>query len=120
MPPVGQKRASGKGPANDLSMGIPPAAPAGKNLKQWYPAASPLISSEAVATAGRYGIAASGAAANKAGVVPGEIAKAAPALAAECRSETDSTVPAPTQMPVSAREIASMAASAAGVRSVTS
>src|SRR3984893_8426386 len=53
MPPVGQKRASGKGPANAFSIGMPPAAPAGKNLKHRYPAARPLISSDAVATAGR-------------------------------------------------------------------
>ena len=29
----GQKRASGNGPAKDLSIATPPAAPAGKNLK---------------------------------------------------------------------------------------
>jgi len=33
MPPVGQKRASGNGPPSAFSSGIPPAAPAGKNLK---------------------------------------------------------------------------------------
>src|SRR3982074_2096989 len=86
MPPVGQKRASGKGPANAFSIGIPPAAPAGKNLKHRYPAARPLISSDAVATAGRYGMVASGPAASSVGVEPGELAKAAPALAAGCRS----------------------------------
>src|SRR3569833_1822099 len=61
-----------------------------------------------------------GPAANKAGVAPGEMAKAAPALAAACRSEIDSTVPAPPTMSGSARAIASIARSAAGVRNVTS
>jgi len=61
---------------------MPPAAPAGKNLKHRYPAARPFINSEALATAGRYGMAAMRPASNSDAVEPGEIAKAAPALAA--------------------------------------
>ncbi len=37
IPPVGQKRACGKGPARAFRAGMPPAATAGKNLTVWKP-----------------------------------------------------------------------------------
>src|SRR5437016_5736017 len=78
------------------------------------------MTSEAVATAGRYGMCPTAAAASSVPVAPGEMANEAPALAAACRSATESTVPAPTLISGTARAIASMARNAAGVRSVTS
>ena len=55
MPPVGQKATSGKGPASAFSIGMPPAAVAGKNLTKWWPPAWACITSLAVATPGSSG-----------------------------------------------------------------
>src|SRR5689334_17592564 len=59
-------------------------------------------------------------AASNSRVAPGEMANAAPAFAARLRSSGDITVPAPTQISGTALAMASMAASACGVRNVTS
>src|SRR6185295_10410869 len=55
MPPVGQNRTCGKGPASERSALIPPACSAGKNFTVSKPAASAAISSEAVAMPGANG-----------------------------------------------------------------
>src|SRR5713101_3739972 len=55
MPPVGQNRASGKGPARARSALIPPDCSAGKNFTRLKPWASACISSDAVAMPGANG-----------------------------------------------------------------
>lgn len=55
MPPVAQKRSSGNGPESARNAAIPPAPPAGKNLKQLKPASTPAWISLAVATPGSNG-----------------------------------------------------------------
>ena len=55
MPPVGQKRTCGNGPAKACSIATPPAGTAGKNLKVSSPASSPAITSDAVCTPGSSG-----------------------------------------------------------------
>ena len=55
MPPVGQKAMSGKGPASAFSIGMPPAAVAGKNFRNCSPSAMAVITSLALATPGSSG-----------------------------------------------------------------
>src|SRR5258707_9063161 len=55
IPPVGQNRASGKGPANARSALMPPACSAGKNLTRPKPLATACINSDAAAIPGANG-----------------------------------------------------------------
>ena len=71
IPPVGQNRASGKGPANARSALMPPDCSAGKNLTRPKPCASACISSDAVAIPGANGKALAAAAFSRSGVAPG-------------------------------------------------
>ena len=71
MPPVGQKRRSGKGPPSAFSMPMPPACCAGKSLSSVKPAARAAITSDGVITPGSSGSALSLAAAISSGVSPG-------------------------------------------------
>src|SRR5436190_12833975 len=120
MPPVGQNRAVGNGPTSASSAATPPAAAAGKNLKQSCPKAAARMSSDAVAIAGRYGILELAPASSSPRVVPGDTANAAPDRAAAASSAGVVTVPAPTANSGRRFAIRSIAASPAGVRNVTS
>src|SRR5438094_845639 len=55
MPPVGQKRVSGNGPANARSALMPPDCSAGKNLTRLKPCSRASINSDAVAIPGANG-----------------------------------------------------------------
>ena len=96
MPPVGQKRTCGNGPASALSAAMPPAWPAGKNFITSKPRASAAMTSEAVCTPGMNGSSPAAAASSSSGVAPGLSAKRALEARAVSRSCGVSTVPRPT------------------------
>jgi hypothetical protein len=79
-PPVGQNVTSGNGPANALSMPMPPACCAGNSFSSLKPAARAAITSDGVITPGSNGNALSLAADARAGVSPGLTPNTAPAL----------------------------------------
>src|ERR1700676_1493230 len=96
IPPVGQKRARGNGPARARSALSPPDCSAGKNLTRSNPRASACISSEAVAMPGMNGRSLAAAASSSSGVAPGLTAKRAPSALVRARSSKFNTVPMPT------------------------
>ena len=79
MPPVGQKTASGKGPASAFSMPTPPAWCAGNSFIAVKPAAPAAMTSDGVITPGSSGSALARAASASSGVNPGLTPKRAPA-----------------------------------------
>ena len=119
-PPVGQNVTSGNGPANALSMPMPPACCAGNSFSSLKPAARAAITSDGVITPGSNGNALSLAADASAGVSPGLTPNTAPALIDSSKSSGRVIVPTPTIAPSTSRAMASMACSATGVRSVSS
>lgn len=68
---MGQKRASGNGPARDFRYAVPPAARAGKNFISRTPRSSSAITSDAVDTPGRNGTPDARRAASSVSVHPG-------------------------------------------------
>ena len=95
MPPVGQNRACGKGPASARSAASPPAGPAGKNLTMLNPWARAAINSEGVCTPGMNGRSLAAAASSNSAVAPGLKAKRALSARAVSRSSRVNTVPRP-------------------------
>ena len=79
MPPVGQKRRSGKGAANEASSLAPPTASAGNSFSARNPSSRRAIASETVAQPGRNGTGAPTAARASSGVAPGLTRNRAPA-----------------------------------------
>lgn len=120
IPPVGQKSMSAKGLASALSMATPPTTDAGNSLTNVNPISLARITSLGVATPGSNGSALDTHASTTASVSPGLTAKRAPAAHAERASAAERIVPAPTMASGTAFAIASIHASAADVRSVTS
>src|SRR6478609_10998025 len=82
MPPVGQTRILGNGPASARSALIPPDCSAGKNLTRSKPCASACISSDAVAIPGANGKWLAAAAFSSSGVAPGLMPNLAPSATA--------------------------------------
>ena len=78
------------------------------------------MASLAVAQPGNTGTGEAASAAARRGGVPGLTMKLAPASSAACNEASSITVPAPVTAPGTSRLMAAMAASAPGVRSVTS
>ena len=120
MPPVGQTRMFGNGPASARSALIPPDCSAGKNLTMSKPCASACISSEAVAIPGANGRSSPAAAFNSSGVPPGLMPNLAPSALARARSSAFRMVPMPTMASGTSAIIALAASIATGVRNVTS
>src|SRR5712691_6926560 len=120
IPPVGQNRTSGKGPAKARSALIPPDCSAGKNLTRLKPWASASISSDAVAIPGANGKALAAAAFSRSGVAPGLIPNLAPIPSARARSSAFRMVPIPTTASGTSAIIAFADSIATGVRSVIS
>src|SRR3954453_5706899 len=120
MPPVGQNRICGNGPAKAFSALTPPTTSAGKRLAWVIPRSISATTSEAVAVPGRKGTSTACRPSSRVGVAPGETRKRAPAPSASAIWAVVVTVPAPTTAPSTSSAIRSIAASAASVRSVTS
>src|SRR3954447_16783593 len=120
IPPVGQNRTFGNGPASARSALIPPDCSAGKNLTRSKPCASACIRSDAVAMPGANGKSPAAAALNRSGVAPGLTPNSAPSASARARSSALRMVPMPTMASGTPDIIAFAASIATGVRRVTS
>src|ERR1700716_2288883 len=120
MPPVGQNKTSGNGAPSACNMARPPACSAGNSLSTLKPAARAVINSVGVMTPGSRGNRAPREAAASSGVRPGVTPNCAPARSAAAKSTARVSVPTPTMAAGTTLRIASMAASATGVRMVIS
>src|SRR6185437_7901730 len=120
IPPVGQNRTCGNGPASARRALIPPACSAGKNFIVVKPCSSACISSEAVAIPGANGSLLAAAAFSSSGVAPGLMPNLAPSSSARARSSALRMVPMPTMASGTLAIIAFAASIATGVRKVTS
>ena len=101
-------------------MPMPPACMAGKSFNAVKPCSRAAISSVGVMIPGNSGKLTVCAAAASSGVSPGETPNCAPACAASVKSAGRVNVPTPTMASGTALRMASTAASATGVRMVTS
>src|ERR1700677_2586726 len=115
MPPVGQKRRSGRGAASEASSFAPPTDSAGKSLSARKPSSLSAIASEAVAHPGRNGTGDCAAALGSAVGAPGLTRNLAPAATAWLIWSVETIVPAPTTAFGTFLAIALIASSAAGV-----
>ena len=122
MPPVGMMRTPvcRKAPSRDLSILTPPAASAGKNFWNRHPRDRAWLISEAVETPGTKGKPRAEAAFTTRGSKPGATPKEAPAWRACSTCSGVRSVPAPTSMSGTSREMRAMASAAAAVRNVIS
>src|SRR5450432_591398 len=118
-PPVGTNFTSANGAASALMAGNAPLMSAGKNLTTSMPNSSAARMSVGVATPGNTGTPAARHQVTTAALTPGDTMNDAPAVTASSACATVNTVPAPTSRSRS-RANASIAATAAGVRSVIS
>ena len=82
MPPVGQNRICGNGPANAFSALTPPTTSAGNSFAWVIPRSSSATMSDAVAVPGRNGTPLACSASSSVGVAPGETRNRAPAPSA--------------------------------------
>ena len=78
IPPVGQKRICGNGPANAFSAATPPTTSAGNSFAWVMPRSSSATMSDAVAVPGRNGTPLAWRPSSSVGVAPGETRKRAP------------------------------------------